>query len=245
MTCSLYSPRGQARLGPPAGAVDGDLLAGHGSLQDPRSRSRDGRGLLLRRGRQDQRVHGRVPDPEPRPGARGRCGAVVRLRPGLQRAAREGRACPRLARCLQPVLAHAARPQRCHGAVCAGRAAPDRALPAGRRGPRRWARAGALPDRDAARHLGDRRRDPQQLRALHGAGADTGVLEPRDHRRPRRRRAAGRQRERQAVRLCGRDRRRDADPGAAAGPLAQRPHRRTACSSWSTGAIPRSRASSS
>ena len=33
--------------------------------------------------------------------------------------------------------------------------------------------------------LGDHRRDPQQLRAVHGPGADAGGLEPRDHRRPR------------------------------------------------------------
>ena len=36
-----------------------------------------------------------------------------------------------------------------------------------------------LPDRPPARALGDRRRDPEQLRALHGARAHAGVLEPR------------------------------------------------------------------
>ena len=42
---------------------------------------------------------------------------------------------------------------------------------------------GALPDRHAARSLRDRRRNSQQLRALHGSSAQPGLLECRDHRR--------------------------------------------------------------
>ena len=53
----------------------------------------------------DQRVHGRVPDPEPRAGARRRRRALGRVRPGLQRAAREGRAGARLARRVDDLLA--------------------------------------------------------------------------------------------------------------------------------------------
>ena len=67
------------------------------ALARPRARARDGRVLLLRRGREDQRLHDRVPDAEPRPGARRRRGALVGVRPGLQRAAREGRAQARVA----------------------------------------------------------------------------------------------------------------------------------------------------
>ncbi len=54
-------------------------------------------------------------------------------------------------------------------------------LPAATRGGRPLARP--LPDRRAARPLRDRRRDPQQLRALHRARAHAGRLEHRDHRR--------------------------------------------------------------
>ena len=46
-----------------------------------------------------------------------------------------------------------------------------------------------LPDRAPARALRGDRRDPEQLRALHGAGAHAGLLEPRDHPRARRRRS--------------------------------------------------------
>ena len=51
-----------------------------------------------------------------------------------------------------------------------------------------------LPDRHPARRLRNRRRDPQQLRRVHGAGDLAGLLEPRDHRRPRHRRARRRRR---------------------------------------------------
>ena len=66
--------------------------------------------------------------------------------------------------------------------------------PGNDRAPRGRPLARALPDRRAARRLGDRRRDPQQLRPLHRAGALAGLLEHRDHRRARDRRAAGAQR---------------------------------------------------
>ena len=80
--------------------------------------------------------------------------------------------------------------------------APVRA--AGRlRRPRRHALADPLPDRRPARRLGRDRRDPQQLRAVLDPRADPGVLEPRDHHRARRRRAAGRLGEREALRYAG------------------------------------------
>ncbi len=76
--------------------------------------------------------------------------------------------------------------------------APDRRRAADHRPVRRSRRRQAardhalpdpLPDRRPARRLRDHRRDPQQLRALHGAGADARLLEPRDHRGPRARRS--------------------------------------------------------
>ena len=91
----LYSrPRGRATRGPrpAARAVDGDLRARHRPLAHPRPRPRDRRALLLRHRRRDQRVRGRVPDPEHRARARRRRRALVGVRPGLQRAAGQGRA---------------------------------------------------------------------------------------------------------------------------------------------------------
>src|SRR4051794_26587644 len=57
----LYSPRGRARRGPAPGLVDSDLLARNGALTSPRARPRDRCRLLLRRPREDQRLHGRLP----------------------------------------------------------------------------------------------------------------------------------------------------------------------------------------
>ena len=71
-------------------ALDRGLLGRDGGLARARPRARDGQRVLLRRLRPDQRVHGRVPDPEPRARARRRRRAVRRVRPGLQRAARDG-----------------------------------------------------------------------------------------------------------------------------------------------------------
>ena len=65
------------------------------------------------------------------------------------------------------------------------------------RHPRRGLRPGGhavadpLSDRDPARAVGDRRRDPQRLRPVHGAGVDPGRVESGDHRRARPRRAGG------------------------------------------------------
>ena len=84
--------------------------------------------VLLRRRRADQRVHRRVPDPEPGARARRRRGALLRVRPGLQRPAREGRAPARLARRLEPLLADAARADRADGALHPRRAVGDRPL---------------------------------------------------------------------------------------------------------------------
>ena len=190
-------PERLRRAGPaPATArpLDADLLGRDRSLPCARSRARDGRRLLLRHQRQDQRVHGRVPDPEPRACAPRRRRPLGCVRSGLQRPAREGRPQARLAGGLDDLLARSARARRPHRALHPHRAAPDPALrrPRRRLRPRRRPLARALPDRRAARAERRHRRDPQHLRPLHGAGADPGVLEPRDHRRPLARRAAGR-----------------------------------------------------
>ena len=86
-----------------------------------------------------------------------------------------------------------------------------------------------LSDRRPARRLRDHRRDPQQLRALHGARADAGLLEPRDHRRSHTRSPARRHDRREALRLRDLDRHRDGDPGAAPDSLAAWPRRSPAC----------------
>ena len=80
--------------------------------------------------------------------------------------------------------------------------------------------AAAVPDRRAARRLGDHRRDPQQLRRVLDPGARARRVEPRDHPRPRPRRPARRHDRRQALRLRRRDPGRHRDPGAASGALA-------------------------
>ena len=133
----------------------------------------------------------------------------------------------RLARRLDPLLAPPPRPRRPDRALHARRAARDapvrlRGRAAGARG---HALADPVPDRRAARRLGRDRRDPQLLRAVLDPGADAGRLEPRDHRRPRRRRAADGQRHHRALRLRGLDPRRHRRPGAAPGAVAPRPRR--------------------
>ena len=68
-----------------------------GSRACSASSARSSRAYYFGAGGQDQRVHGRVPDAEPRSRARRRRRALLRVRPGLQRAAREGGAQARLA----------------------------------------------------------------------------------------------------------------------------------------------------
>src|SRR5436189_91504 len=63
---SLYSARGR-EIGPPARKVDGDLLARHRAIQDPRACPRGCCLLLLRSRGEDQRLHGRVSGAESRP----------------------------------------------------------------------------------------------------------------------------------------------------------------------------------
>ena len=113
------------------------------------------------------------------------------------------------------------------GAVRTRGALRDRPLrrPGRRRRPRRRPLAGALPDRRLARPLRRRRRNPEQLRPVHGAGADTRRLEPRHHPRPRPRRPGCGRRGRGAVRLRRFDRRRDGRAAAAAASLAPRARR--------------------
>ena len=188
---------------PPARELDRDLLVRHRPLADPRPRPRDRRAPLLRRRGLDQHVHGRVPAPEPAPLARRRRGALGRVRPRLQRAAREGEGAARLAGRLHALLARAARPRRHHRALHAPRALAHEAVRLrGRAGrARRDALADPLPDRRPARALRDRRRDPEQLRPLHRSRARAGGVEPRDHPRRRDRRPARGQRHGRALRL--------------------------------------------
>ena len=201
--------------------------AATGPLARARAPPRDRRRELLRRARHDQRLHGRLPDPEPRPRARRRRRALLRLRARLQRAAREGREGARLARRVDRLLALPARSSAAITAlfILAAPLLIAAARPGALRRPRRHALADPLPDRRPARPLRDRRRDPEQLRPVHDPGADAGLLEPGDHRRPRPRRAARRHRERQALRLRRLDRRRHGDPVAAAAALAARARR--------------------
>ncbi len=147
---------------------------------------------LLRRRREDQRLHGRVPDPEPGARARRRRRALVGVR------ARSSASCSRkgerkrawrVASTLFWLMLLGL--DGADGALHPGRAVADRPVrhtvdPE----PRRRPRTDALPDRRPARRLRDHRRDPEQLRPLHRAGAVAGVLEHRDHRRARARRAA-------------------------------------------------------
>ncbi len=120
---STAAPRGRAQPQPPTRPVDRRLLARDRDLARPRARPGDGQRLLLRRLRAHQRVHGRDPDPEPRARARRGRGALRRVRPGVQRAAREGGAEARVARRLDALLADAARPRRPspHSSSCSRR----------------------------------------------------------------------------------------------------------------------------
>ena len=142
----------------------------------------------------DQRLHGRDPDPESRPCARRRRRALGRLRPGLQRPAREGRAGARVARRVDALLADAARARRRDRRLHPARAAAHEAVRrSGRRlRPRRRPLARPVPDRRPPRALGDRRRDPQHVPPLRAAGARARRVEPRDHPRSRPRHPADR-----------------------------------------------------
>ncbi len=226
---SYTRSRGRAARGPrpTAGAVDSDLRARHRHLPCSRARTRDRGRVLLRRGGQDQRLHGRLPGAESLPLAGRRRGPLLGVRPRLQRAAGEGRAQARLARRLKPFLADAARARWADGASDRLRPAGDRALrrPRWRRGPGSRPLARALPDRRAARSLRSDRRDPEQLRPVHRPRAGAGVLEPGDHRRARARRPARQVARREALRLRHLDRDRHGDPGPPALALAARPRR--------------------
>ena len=216
---------GRRRAAQAACRLERDLRARDRALPRARTGARDGRLVLLRRLGPDQRVHGRVPDPEPRAGAgRGRR-AVFVVRPGLQRSAREGRAPPRLAGRVEPLLADAPRAHRPDRDLHPDRAVGRRHLRQSGQRPlaRRRALAGALPDRGTARRLRDRRRDPEQLRPLHRAGAVAGVLEHRDHRRARDRRAARALGRLEALHLRRVDPRGHLHPGLPADAVAPQP----------------------
>ena len=205
--------------------VDGDVLGRHGPVArarpPPRGRGRE----LLRCARLDQRLHRRLPDPESRACPRRRCGRVLRLRPRLQRAAREGREGASLARRLDRLLAVPARGRWAHGGVHARSAVPD-AAPHGRlRRPHRDALADPLPHRRPDGPVRDLHGHPEQLRPVHGAGDHARLLEPRDHRRPRAGCSTRRHGGRQALRLRRLDRDRDGDPAPPAAALDTRPGR--------------------
>src|SRR3954453_22611266 len=165
----LYSPRGRARRGPAPVLVDSDLLARNGALTSPRARPRDRCRLLLRRPREDQRLHGRLPGAEPGPGTARGHGDLRGLRAGLQRAARERGPKTRLAGRLEPVLADPPRPRRPDRALHRDRPVADHALrePRRRQGARYGTCPRALPDRRPAGPLRRRGRDPEQLRGVH------------------------------------------------------------------------------
>ena len=205
--------------------VDRDLLGRDRALAGARALPRDRRRELLRRARPDQRLHRRLPDPEPRPRARRGRRALVRVRAGLQRAAREGGEGACVAGRVDRVLALPPRRRRDHRPLHPRRAGPHPAAHGRLRRPGRHALADPLPDRRPDRALRDRHRDPEQLRAVHDPGPDAGVLEPGDHHRARDRRAARRHRERQALRLRRLDRHRDGDPVPAPAALATRARR--------------------
>ena len=112
---------------PQACGLRRDLRPRHGAVARARARARGRRDVLLRRERQDQRVHGRVPDPEPLSGARRGRRAVVVVRPGLHRPPREGQEA-RLACCVDALLADAARPDGPDGDLHPRRAVGDRHL---------------------------------------------------------------------------------------------------------------------
>ena len=214
-----------AGAAPETRTVDADLRARDRALAPARSRPRDRGRLLLRRGRADQRLHGRLSGTEPHSRPRRRRGPLVGVRPRLQRPAGAWGAQARLARRLEPLLADAARPDGVDGALRSRRAVGDRSVRQPRPRLRACSRAvtGALPDRDAARGLRNHRRDPQQLRPLHRARDLAGLLEPRDHRRARDRGPEGERGERGALRLRRVDSRRDRDPGPPAGAVAAGP----------------------
>ena len=211
-------------------ALDGDLRGDHGILPRSRPLPRDRRAPHVRGRGGDQRVHRRVPDPQSRPRSRGRRGPQCGVRPGVQRASREGTAGAGVACRFDPLLARAARARGADRAAHAPRAADHAHLRAGRpRGARDHARAHPLPGRRPHGRLGDRRRDPQLLRGVHGPGADARPLERGDHHLAPLRRAAVRERGGPAVRLRGRSPRRHHHPDGHAGLVAPRPRRADPC----------------
>ena len=232
---------------PPARLVDRDLLARHRPVSHPRPCPRDRRARLLRRRRRrSTRFTVAFQVPNPIRALVADAALSARVRPGLQRPAGEGRA----------RRAHGGSPRASSGCPARARRAdralhPDRAAgrcaPFGYQGERELAVGLSrmlFPIVVAARRLRDRRRDPEQLRRVRHPGADPGRLEPRDHRRPRHRRPARRQRRTTKLYvyagsiLVG-----DHRPGAAADPVAARA-RRPAAARASTGATRRSSASS-
>ena len=236
--------RGDAGQRTQARVVDGDLLGRDRALAPARAHPRDRRRELLRRAGPDQRLHRRVPDPESRPGARRRRSVVVRVRARLQRIAGKGGEGKGLARRLDRLLALPAGRRRADRPLHPRRPGADAAAHQRLRRPDGDALADPLPDRRPARPLRDRDRNPEQLRRVLDPRLDAGLLEPGDHRRARDRRAPGRHRELEALRLRGLDRRRHFAPAAAAAPVAARP-RRPAAARRSTSAIQWSSRSSS
>ncbi len=208
--------------------VDRHIFGRDRALATARARAGDRRRELLRRPRLDQCLHGCLPDPEPRPSARRRRRPVVCVRARLQRVAREGRAGAGVARRVDRLLALPAAGQRADRSLHPRGPGADATAHRRLRRPDGDAVADPLPDRRPARTHRDHHRDPEQLRRVLDPCSDPRGLEPRDHRRARDRRAPGRQRELEALRLRGLDRCRHPAPTAPAAPLAARPRRTAA-----------------
>ena len=187
------------------GALDRDLRGDHRDLAGPRSLSRDRRAPHLRGRGRHQRVHRRVPAPQPRALARGGLGPQRCVRARFQRAAREGAARASLARGLDPLLARVARARRADRPPHALRTADHAHLRAGR--PRR-SRDHPLPHPLSCRRphgrLGRRGRHSQLVRGVHRPGADARPLERGHHRLAPVCRAPVRERRSAALCLCRR-----------------------------------------
>ena len=163
--------------------------------RDRRPRPGSGRRRLLRRQRPDVGLHDRLPGPEPDPRPVRRRGPAAGLRPRLHRTARRRSATSEAFRLASTLLLLVT---MVLGAITALfvllapvimpalRARVPRPAPR----PHGHPLPGPLPDPDPARDQRRRRRHPQQLRPLRRLRDLAAVLEPDDHRRAGRPRAA-------------------------------------------------------
>ena len=186
-------PRGRSGRGPPARPVDGDLLARHRAVAHPRARSRDRRVATTS-----------APPARSTPSRSRSRSRTCSARSSPTRRSRP-RSSPSSASCSRRASASApgASPRALFWLMLLGLGGADGALHRDRAVDHRAVRRPGgielavglsrvlFPIVVAARRVRDRRRDPEQLRALHGSGASPGLLERRDHRRAPDRRPAG------------------------------------------------------